>query len=116
MALSLLGLFRRARQNDRRRRGRFMSKAFCMIMLIGLGVAATPALAQGPKHNADKVRARMKRLNPDAGRPNIRNTNPARAPNRDATTSPKTNTAGRPEGNAARKKAWAAGKCLRGRQ
>src|SRR5439155_8091120 len=68
MALSLLGLFRRARQNDRRRRGRFMSKAFCMIMLIGLGVAATPALAQGPKHNADKVRDQIERRDRDRAR------------------------------------------------
>src|SRR5438445_98336 len=43
-----------------------MSKAFCMIMLIGLGVAATPALAQAPNDNADKVRDQIERLDGDA--------------------------------------------------
>jgi hypothetical protein len=38
-----------------------MSKAFWMIMVMGLGVGATPALAQGPKHNADKVIDQLER-------------------------------------------------------
>jgi len=35
-----------------------MTKAFwiTVVMLMGLASAASPALAQGPKHNADKVR------------------------------------------------------------
>src|SRR5881409_3636442 len=77
MALSLLGLFGRARQNDRRRRGIFMTKAFwiTVVMLMGLASAASPALAQGPKHNADKVRDQIERRDRDRVRHDDRDDN-----------------------------------------
>jgi len=44
-----------------------MTKAFwiTVVMLMGLASAASPALAQGPKHNADKVREQIERRDRD---------------------------------------------------
>ncbi len=103
-----------------------MSKAFCMIMLIGLGVAATPALAQGPKHNADKVRDQIERRDRDRVRHDDRDDDRDRDRERrrdiftrasgDAISSQETSTAVRPDGIAARRRAGATVMCLRGRQ
>src|SRR5437879_13626121 len=45
----------------------FMTKALwiTVVMLMGLASAASPALAQGPKHNADKVRDQIERRDRD---------------------------------------------------
>ncbi len=44
-----------------------MTKALwiTVVMLMGLASAASPALAQGPKHNADKVRDQIERRDRD---------------------------------------------------
>src|SRR5947208_13995544 len=67
MALSLLVFFGGDVKMHQIRERIFMTKAFwiTVVMLMGLASAASPALAQGPKHNADKVRDQIERRDRD---------------------------------------------------